>query len=445
MICVWLNPQVGVVMKATLRYQNGRLYQDHGAWYLQYRQRIVQEDGSSKLNRASKHLGRTKDFPNIFDVEQCRVSFMQTVNCDRLCANSRITLTAFVEGAYLPWTKEERRASTSKGHHEIWFNHLRDRVGQLHLREFRTVDASRMLRAIAKEKDLTTTTLQHIKSVLSTIFTYARNEGAFDGANPVDRVLIPRHARQPGETHAYDLGQVLQILDLLPILAKSLVATAAFAGLRRGELRGLEWTDYTGTELAINRSIWMSVVNLPKTRASRDSVPVIPALAQILDEYRRSMGNPEAGVVFHSGDGLPISVDKVGRRVVRQALEAAHLSWHGWHGFRRSLASNLYAMGAQDKVVQRILRHSKPHVTKERYIKVFDRTVLEAVQKVQVRIEELRRAKGDRQQLEFKFGDGFDLPLTAAAESPRGGRFQHSSRVRQAIGKQAICNSVVSC
>jgi vacuolar iron transporter family protein len=45
---------------------------------------------------------------------------MQTVNRDRHSANSRITLTAFVEGAYLPWTKEERRASTSKGHHEIW-------------------------------------------------------------------------------------------------------------------------------------------------------------------------------------------------------------------------------------------------------------------------------------------------------------------------------------
>jgi hypothetical protein len=105
-----------------------------------------------------------------------------------------MTLTAFVEGAYLPWTKEERRANTSKGHHEIWINHIRDHVGELHLREFRTVDASRMVRAIAKENDLTKTTLQHIKSVLSTIFTYAKNEGAFDGANPVDGVLIPMHA-----------------------------------------------------------------------------------------------------------------------------------------------------------------------------------------------------------------------------------------------------------
>jgi hypothetical protein len=33
---------------------------------------------------------------------------------------------------------------------------------------------------------------------LSTIFTYAKNEGAFDGVNPVDGVLIPRHAKEPG-------------------------------------------------------------------------------------------------------------------------------------------------------------------------------------------------------------------------------------------------------
>jgi integrase len=377
----------GVLMKTNLRYQNGSLYEHHGAWFVRYSRRISEQDGFTNLNRVSKYLGRSKDFRSISDVERSRASFMQTVNRDRLSANSRITLTAFVEGAYLPWTKEERRASTSKGHHEIWINHIRDHVGELHLREFRTVYTSRMLRTIAKENDLTKTTLQHIKSVLSTIFTYAKNEGAFDGANPVDGVLIPRHAKEPGETHAYDLGQVLQILDRLPLLEKSLVATAALAGLRQGELGGLEWTDYTGTELVIKRSIWMSVVNLPKTRASRDSVPVIPALAEILDEYRSSMGSPKAGVVFHSGDGLPICVDRVGRRVIRRALEAIRLPWYGWHALRRGLASNLYEIGAPDKVVQRILRHSKPHVTRERYIKVFDHTVLEAVGKVQARIE----------------------------------------------------------
>jgi hypothetical protein len=64
-----------------------------------------------------------------------------------------------------------------------------------------------------------------------------------------------------------------------------------------GELRGLEWSDHAGTSLTVNRSIWRSVVNLPKTRASRGSVPVILQLAIILDEYRRSMGDPQAGVI----------------------------------------------------------------------------------------------------------------------------------------------------
>jgi len=280
---------------------------------------------------------------------------------------------------------------------------------------------------------------------LSIIFTHAKNEGAFIGANPVDGVLIPRHAKEPGETQACDLGQVLQILDCLPLLEKSLVATAALAGLRQCELRGLKWTDYMGTELAIKRSIWMSVVNLPKTRASRDSVPAIPALAEILGEYRKSMGNPEVGVVFHSGDGLPISVDRVGRRVVRRKLEAISLPWYGWHAFRRGLASNLYGLGAQDIVVQRILRHSKPHVTRERYIKVFDRTVLDAIDKVQARTEELRQMEEDRRQRELKFVyASVDLPMTVKTESPTGGGFPPFLSFRPPFVHQPIAGSVVN-
>ena len=114
-------------MKTNLRYQNGFLYEHHGAWYVRYYQRTPKEDGTRQLNHACKHLGRSKDFRNISDVELCRASFMQTINRDQLSANSRITLTSFVEGVYLPWTKEERRASTSKGHREIWINHSRPR------------------------------------------------------------------------------------------------------------------------------------------------------------------------------------------------------------------------------------------------------------------------------------------------------------------------------
>jgi len=403
--------------KTILRYQHGCLYEDHGAWFVRYRRK----DESGNVVYTAKHLGRCQDFVDIAEVEQCRTQFMQTINRDRLNGNSRITLATFVEGAYLPWTKEERRASTSKGHHEIWRNYLRERVGELRVREFRTVDANRLLRTIAKEKDLTRTTLRHIRSVLSTIFIYAKNEGVFDGANPVDGALVPRNATEPGRGHAYDLSQVSQILKLLPLLAKSLVATAAFAGLRRGELRGLEWSDYAGTSLTINRSIWRSVVNLPKTRASRGSVPVIRQLGVILDEYRRSMGNPQTGVIFHESDGLPINLDSFTRKAIQPVLKANCIPWYGWHAFRRGLASNLYATGAQDILVQRILRHAKAHVTRDCYIKVFDTTVAAAMERLQVQFEQLEEAERDSRQLEFAFAELFDQRIAIAKCQARGG------------------------
>src|SRR5438552_8695665 len=95
------------------------------------------------------------------------------------------------------------------------------------------------------------------------------------------------------------------------------------------------------------------------------------------------MLNPTAGVVFHSGNGECMDMDKLAQRVIRPAVEASGLPWYGWHGFRRGIASNLYALGASDKVVQRILRHAKDQVTKERYIKAFAPDVLEAMQRMQ--------------------------------------------------------------
>ena len=94
--------------------------------------------------------------------------------------------------------------------------------------------------------------LQHIKSALSGVFTHAKNEGASDGVNPVQDVRIPRSAREPGETHAYNLPQIRCILEPLPLLPKAVVAAASFAGLRRGELRGLEWLDYTCESLTVS-------------------------------------------------------------------------------------------------------------------------------------------------------------------------------------------------
>jgi hypothetical protein len=49
-------------MKANLRYQNGSLYEHHGAWFVRYTRRISEQDGTTNLNRVSKYWGAPKTF-----------------------------------------------------------------------------------------------------------------------------------------------------------------------------------------------------------------------------------------------------------------------------------------------------------------------------------------------------------------------------------------------
>jgi integrase len=54
---------------------------------------------------------------------------------------------------------------------------------------------------------------------------------------------------------------------------------------------------------------------------------------------------------------------------MRDILQRAGIEWHGWHGFRRGLASNLNRLGVDDSVIQAVLRHSHISVTQACYIK----------------------------------------------------------------------------
>jgi hypothetical protein len=104
------------------------------------------------------------------------------------------------------------------------------------------------------------------------------------------------------------------------------------------------------------------------------------------------MGNPATGPMFHSGDGVPMDLDKLAQRVVRPLVKSIRLRWYGWHGFRRGIASNLYELGADEKVVQRILRRVKSHVTKNRYIKAFDPAVLAAMRRLETSLDAMSQS-----------------------------------------------------
>lgn len=169
--------------------------------------------------------------------------------------------------------------------------------------------------------------------------------------------------------------------------------TAALTGLRKGEVRGLCWGDFDGRELSVRRSVWNSTVNEPKTNRSKAPIPVVRQLADALESHRLRIGKlAQPGLpIFQAGNGKPLNLDNLVRRVVVPALtrctvcglpESEHgkdghefnldtsiPSWHGWHSFRRGLATTLHQLGVDDKTIQAILRHSNIGVTMNVYVK----------------------------------------------------------------------------
>ena len=87
-----------------------------------------------------------------------------------------------------------------------------------------------------------------------------------------------------------------------------------------------------------------------------------------------------------------MDLGKLAQQVIRPVVEALKLDWYGWHGFRRGIASNLYELGADEKVVQRILRHAKSHVTRDRYMKAFDPAVLAALKKLEATLDAMNQS-----------------------------------------------------
>jgi len=391
------------------REQKGHIYRRGESWFVRYYDDLLQPDGSVKRTQVSKKLevSYCDEYRTKKSVRPFAAKVLAPINQGIVTVQSTMRIADFIEKEHLPRIKEHRRASTLKGYRDVWRLHLKGRIGAKMLREFRTVDGERLLADIARQdleprtkKPLSKNSLARIKSFLSGVFKQAKRLGILDGINPMMDVSTPEGTRSR-DTFAYALAEVKKIRDAIPEPARTVVLLAALSGLRKGEIAGLRWEDYTGRELRVSRSIWNGTINEPKTKASGAAVPVMRQLADALDAHREKMGKLAVGFIFQGGTGQPLNLDNLARRVIQPAIEKCgickllkeehktdgHLFeqdrnfpvWRGWHAFRRGLATNLHAFGIPDKEIQAILRHSNIAVTQSCYIKALTESQVSAM------------------------------------------------------------------
>jgi integrase len=380
------------------RHQNGYIFKLGRSWFGRWREDSIVEGKVVRTQRCEKLADYCDRYRCKADVRPLLVEKLKPINERKLRPEATLTVAEYAENFYLPRIEREFKPSTAAGYRTFWKTYLMSqREMQLRLRDFRCVDATNLLAAIHYKHGISRSTLKRVKSILSGIFTYAKQQGALDGPNPIEDAAIPRAAKGPQETYAISAEDVLAILSILErageCQARAAVALMFFAGLRPGEARGVCWEDYDGQKLTVRRAIWHTHVTDPKTAGSAKPVPVIEPLRSILHELREYNGNKAVGPILRGPTGIPLNLDNLAKRRLVPALKnpknypapenAKLLVWRGWYSLRRGIATLTSSIERDPMAAKGLLRHSSVNTTLKHYIKEVPEVTERAMQKVE--------------------------------------------------------------
>lgn len=372
--------------------QRGTIVKHHGNWTLLYYD-VQFRNGAKRRVRVRKKLAAiSKEHPTKTSVRHLADEVLAPLNRKQLQPESSLKLSEFIEQTYFPAVVQHLRPSTLKGYKIIFNAHLKDREQlKLRLRDFRTVHGQRLMREIP---NVGHRSLLHIKSFLSGVFTFARQEGVLDGLNPMVGVKAPGTMRR-FKGAAYTIEDAERMLeDILDETAQDVIVLLSLTGLRQSECRGLRWSDWSEQDqtLTISRAVWQTRVGATKNLASEDTIPVIPLLKDLLVN-RRNRIRPAPNDYIFAGErkGSPLNLHNLENRIIKPALAASRAAesgviWAGFHGFRRGLASNLFSLGVNPKVIQALLRHGDISTTLEFYVRTPDSESRAALEKLEDRI-----------------------------------------------------------
>jgi integrase len=231
-------------------------------------------------------------------------------------------------------------------------------------------------------------TVRNAVGPLKACLATARREGLIRH-NPATDVALPHRTRaddddaQPrpfprlqggdgrtAETMELVVGQVHELHRLMFML---LAAT----GLRRSELLVLEGRhlalDCEQPHVKVRQRVRRRrgeglVIGPLKSRHSKRDVPIPLALADRL----AALGAASEELVFRSATGSVLDPDNLAARVLAPACAAAGVEWAGFHTFRHTVASRLFAEGRNVVQVQRWLGHHSASFTLDTYVHLLD-------------------------------------------------------------------------
>ncbi|MEO5927168.1 MAG: tyrosine-type recombinase/integrase [Patescibacteria group bacterium] len=233
--------------------------------------------------------------------------------------------------------------------------HLLPSLGKKHLRDITSSDVE-AIKTRLRETGKSAKTTNNILTVLSSCLRAAHEDKLLD---ELPRFKLVKKTPQPFDFLTFDEADRVLALPMSTFW-RTFVLCALRTGMRRGELRGLQWSDvnFTARTITVRHSFVEGVLGTPKTEKTR----VIP-IAPDLDAELRTQG-PGEGYVF-TVDGGPLGEHRM-YLALERFCERLELRPIGWHTMRHTFASHLVMRGVPIRHVQLLMGHSSVEMT-ERY------------------------------------------------------------------------------
>jgi integrase len=234
----------------------------------------------------------------------------------------------------------------------------------------------RQLVASMEQRGLRSTSIRKNLAPLKALFATAYDDGAIR-SNPAQGLRVggvkgEEHGRKVKAMTRQELGLVLAAL---PDESRPFFIFLAQTGLRVSEAIAVTWADIdlgTNPSVKVERQNYRGELKALKSSHSRRKLPLAAQLAATLRERRGRSYAGEDAPVFTTHRGLSLNARNLRRRVLDPATKPLGLGWIGFHTFRHTCASLLFAGGKDVKQVQEWLGHADPGFTLRTYVHLLD-------------------------------------------------------------------------
>lgn len=293
------------------------------------------------------------------------------------------------------WEKDfaSTLALTTYGNHQRKLNlHINPVIGHMRMDQINSFHLMSIIRDMkrydGKDEPLTYHAKQDVYRTLKSIFKYAVKWGIIS-KNPMDGVEKPRPSDTDEidkEMQVYEESEIETLMHLLqsePISWRMMFTLALAAGLRKGELLGLEWkdVDFENQQIYIHQTIVFTNkgphIKTTKTKKSKRYVTLPQSVMNELKAYRKHWAKEklqkgdvwvekEREWLFHAFDGTHMYPTSPSKRW-KQFIDRHGFKYIRLHDLRHTSASLLIAQGVHAKIISERLGHSDISVTMNTY------------------------------------------------------------------------------